>query len=83
MLVAGANGARETGIVGPVIFVPKGLATADTLGKDFELFAGTGRGLGGLESFVRFRGEILVVTVFEDRLENVLKGGIRHDIFSP
>src|SRR6476619_6539664 len=72
-LVAGANGAGQAGVVGSVVFVPQGLAAADAIGEDFQLLARAGRGLRGLVGFIVLGGEILIVTVLEDRLENVFE----------
>ena len=56
--------------------MPQRVAFADTLRQHFQLFASAGRSLGGLEFNITLRGEILVVAILEDGLEDVFECGI-------
>ena len=82
VLVARTDGAGQAGVVGAVVVVPQRLATANAVGENFQLFARAGRGLRGLKTFVIFRGEILVMALLEDGLEDVFECWIGHDGFN-
>jgi hypothetical protein len=72
LLLARTNDARQASVVHAVIPVPKWLAQINTAAKNFDFLARACRGIGWEKVVVYFWIEILIMTVLEDRFEDVL-----------
>ncbi len=71
-LLARTNRSGQTAVVDAVVVVPQGLAQFDSLSQYFDLLLRSGRGIGWQEVQINDRIEILVVSILQNRLKNVL-----------
>jgi len=71
-LLAGTNRSSQTAVVNAIVIVPKRLAQLDSLAEHFDLLLRSGRGIRWQEVRIDDWIEILVVSILQNRLENVL-----------
>jgi hypothetical protein len=71
-LFARADNASQTGVINAIIAVPKRLAALDTAAEDFNLLCRASRSIRREEKIIHFWVKILIVTVLQNRFENIL-----------
>ena len=70
--LARTNRTSQTGVVATIFVVPQRKPLFDAAAKHFDFRFGTSRGIGGNKLVASIRNEILVVSEFQNGIENVL-----------